>query len=137
MSEHTITTIDDATPSAAPTAAPAAAAPTETPPAEAGRQRYIIRHYRLDNVQDEPTLFKERVSEYLDSIYGESEQGERLICRFPGEDHTLEIYHCRTPMHMLAMLTMLYATEDDQKQLSVEQLAERGLSYSQREEQKL
>lgn len=129
------TTTDDASHRAAPTAAPAAAGLAETPPAEAGRQRYIIRQCRLDAITGEPTFIEETASEYLESIYGDTSPGNRVIVRSPrGEPNTLEVYDCRTPMHVIAMLAVLYCVEDD-KLLKIEQEPMQVLSRYQREQQ--
>lgn len=111
-------TTTDADSRVAPTAAlDNAAVPASTPPAEEGRQQYIIRRYRLDTITGEPTFIDECTSADLHTLYGDTTTENRVIVCWPGgEAHTLEVYHCRTPMHAVAMLAVINATEDDIKQ---------------------
>lgn len=112
--QHILTIIAD--PSVAPTAAPAAADPAPTSPAEAGRQQYLIRRYRLDSLSVEPTFVDEITSAYLDTIYGDTTEVNRvMVCTPRGEQNVIDIYICRTPLHAVAMLAAINAIEDDMK----------------------
>lgn len=114
------TTTDDATSSAAPTAAPAAAGSAPSSPAEEGRQRYIIRMYRLERMAEDPILVQEFESAAIEDLYLTSE-GDRLIIHQAAEPNVLNVIACPSPAHAMAVLAVLHAVEFDQRLAGEEQ----------------
>lgn len=73
---------------------------------------YTIRRYRMETIGDAPMLIDETTSDYLDAIYADTGADNRVVVlAAPGE---IDIYHCPTPMHLIAMLAVVYATEHEE-----------------------